>query len=246
MPFVLKKSFLDKSNLEVISKQPAREILMLLWAFLVLEAGKKIGYFLEADEISQFTPETLADKTKIPQGIVKLGFSLFLQLGMIEQQGNEQQQEAKQQSETGFQKIRSSLSGMPLDKLTDAELEVLERKHGSERLELVCEIAAETWKKTKKEIHSPGGYLNVLCGSIKIPVWYTVKGDKGDTEAGSQSKLKDFWDALSEEDRKSYLLRAKNSMPESMENAPPEAIDAVAKQIIAWNEYLFDWVREQL
>jgi len=236
---------MNKTKLEVISKQPAREILMLLWAFLVLEAGKQTGDFLEADENNQLTPEMLADKTKIPLEIVKLGFSLFLQLGMMEQRDNNQQQEATQQPEMGFQIIRSSLPGTPFDKLTDTELEALERKHGRDRLKLVCEIVAETWKKTKKEIRNPGGYLNVLCGSIKIPDWYTLKGDKGDTESTSQSKLEDFWAALPEKDRKDYLLRARNSMPESMKNAPSEAIDAVAKGI-AWNEHLFDWVREKL
>jgi hypothetical protein len=230
--FVMKKCFTEKSKLATISKQPAREILMLLWAFLILEADEGIGFPLEA----------IADKSGIPVEIVKLGFSLFLQLGMIEQRENNQQPAQDKQDNGPFQKIRSLLAGTPLDKVTDSEIKELEEKYGKERLELVCEIAAEIWKRTKKEIRSPKGYLYVMCGSLKVPDWFTPKNETGGRQ---QSKLDDFWESLSEQERQNHLLRAKNSMPESMKNAPPEAIDAVAKQN-AWNEHLFDWVREQL
>lgn len=226
--FVLTQCFMDKEKLETLSKQPARETLMLLWAFLVLEADEG------------FTLEGIAEKSGIPREIVKLGCSCLLQIGMIEQQGSDQEQ--KGTPDGGPQKIRGLLADTPLDKLTDNEIEVLIGKRGRERLELVCEIAAETWKRTKKEIRSPGGYLNVLCGSLKIPDWYTPKNF---TETRPQSKLNDFWEALSEQERQNHLLRAKNSMPETMKNAPPEAIEAVAKEI-AWNEHLFDWVRERV
>lgn len=237
--FVVKKGFLGKSQLEKISQQPAREILMLLWAFMVLEASRGTGEVLEIDATNTLMPEILANKTKIPIAIVNLGFSLFLQLGMLEERDLNHPQIGN-----GFQKL---LTGTPLEVLTTDELENLKNKYGQERLELVCTLIVETWKKNRKEIRNPGGYVNSLCVSLKIPNWYAEKTEKNKTETKTepQSKRQNFWDALSEQDQKIYLQRAKNSIPASIiKDAPDDMLEAVAQQI-AWNEHLFDWVREQ-
>lgn len=236
--FVVKNCFLEEKRIETISQQPAREVLMLLWAFLVMETSRNNGDSLVIDETNIVLPETLAHTTKIPLEIIKLGLSLFIQMGMVEQRKIGQQPQ-----NDGFKKVRASVSGTPLDKLTDTELETLEGKHGKERLETVCEIVAETWKKTKKDIHNPGGYINTLCGSLKIPSWYALKNEP---KAESQSKLHSFWEALPEQDKKNYLQKAKTSIPASIiKDAPADMLEAVAQQI-AWNEHLFDWVREQV
>jgi len=254
--FTLKNCFLDKSKLKVINTQPARETLMLLWAFVLMEAMIDESDDLSIDRSVWITPKALSARTDIPLEIVKLGFSLFLQLGIIEQMSgeNNKRTDDKEQERNGniisLPELRQFLLETPLDKISDRELLALGDKHGADRLAMACQIAAETWRRNKKEIRSPGGYLNVLCVSIKIPDWFTpassIIEDSRRTTDGQQarSKLQKLWESLSDQQQQNYLLKAKHSIPESIRQSPlqPAMMDAIAREI-AWNEHLFQWVK---
>lgn len=251
--FILEKCFLDKGKLKVVCNQPARETLMLLWAFVLMEAMIDESDDLSVDGGIWITPEALSARTNIPLEIVKLGFSLFLQLGMIEQVSQEQENNKEPEQDRNnisLPELRQILIGTPLDKITDNELEALSDKHGVDRLALVCQIAAETWRRNKKEIRSPGGYLNVLCGKMKIPDWFsqaTTTEDSGSTvstDGQARSKIQELWESLSDQQQQNYLLKAKLSIPESIRQTPlqSEMTEAIAREI-AWNEHLFEWVK---
>jgi hypothetical protein len=78
----------------------------------------------------------------------------------------------KTSKETTTEQLRLLLSGTPLSEITDEGIRILINRHGIERLFLAADIAAETWRRERKEIHNPGGYLNSLCNSHVVPDWY--------------------------------------------------------------------------
>jgi hypothetical protein len=78
----------------------------------------------------------------------------------------------KTSKETTTEQLQLLLSGTPLSEITDEGIRILTNRHGIERLSLVADIAAETWRRERRAIRNPGGYLNTLCNSHVVPDWY--------------------------------------------------------------------------
>jgi len=129
---------------------------------------------------------------------------------------------------TTTDRARILLAKTPLVKISNQELQSLEKRHGHERLLQAVDIAAETWRRNPKERHNPGGYLNTLCSSLVVPEWYVPFSQRkekiskseqvvftveDETEMTTTSKL---WDALSDAQREEYLTKVRDSLPASI------------------------------
>ena len=127
--------------------------------------------------------------------------------------------------ETTTKQIRLLLSGTSFSGISDHELFVLIKCHGSERVTLTADIAAETWRRDRKEIRNPCGYLHALCESHSVPEWYEppdVRVAKSEViakqrhakelrqiegkaaEEREAQERNHFWDSLSEEERQKF------------------------------------------
>lgn len=135
---------------------------------------------------------------------------------------------------TTTEHIRLLLSGTPLSKISEKEVRVLIKRHGSERVVLAADVAAETWRRELKEIRNPGGYLQASCVDLVVPEWYEpphvraanaeAAAERKRAENYKQEELKkveaqkskerdDYWHTLSEEDQKKFIEDEKNSSP---------------------------------
>ena len=161
-------------------------------------------------------------------------------------------QEKNRGEKTTPDDIRLLLSGTPLSKISDQELQGLAKRHGSDRLLDAADVAAETWRRNREEMHNPGGYLHSLCSSLVVPDWYlpfseraaqaeAAKRRKAEAEA-EQAALKaeeeaqtarrnELWESLSEEQRDEYRSAALSGLPAGI--VPSMGITAMAK-LLAW------------
>lgn len=164
----------------------------------------------------------------------------------------ENRTEKNREEKTTTDEIRLLLSGTPLSKITDRELQGLVKRHGLERLAQAADVAAETWRRDREERHNPGGYLQSLCSSLMMPEWYipfperkalaeALQRRKGEVEAeqASQKAREEaqiaarnaVWESLSEEEREEYRSAALAGLPAGI--APAMAVTAMAK-LLAW------------
>lgn len=164
----------------------------------------------------------------------------------------ENRTEKNRREKTTTDEIRLLLSGTPLSKITDRELQGLAKRHGLERLAQAADVAAETWRRDREERHNPGGYLQSLCSSLVMPEWYApfperkalaeaLQRRKGKVEAEQTSqKAREeaqiaarnaVWESLSEEEREEYRSAALAGLPAGI--APAMAVTAMAK-LLAW------------
>jgi len=83
-------NILDHRKIKMIRKSPEGNTLVLLWLLLLVEAGKcnRGGYLMISDTVP-YTDETISMITDIPLSIVKLGLSIFGQLGMVDRLDND-------------------------------------------------------------------------------------------------------------------------------------------------------------
>mgnify|MGYP000950569296 CR=1 FL=1 len=150
--------------------------------------------------------------------------------------------------------IMLSLSGTQLLKISDKELKILIKRHGNERVIQAADIAAETWRRERKEIKNTGGYLHTLCEDLVVPEWYEppdVRNAK--SEASTERKRSEarkmeeqlakeereaqerdnYWLSLSEEEQQKYRDKARESSPLFIDlNGSP--LNAIAK-MAAWD-----------
>jgi hypothetical protein len=150
---------------------------------------------------------------------------------------------------TTTEEIRLLLSGTPLSEISDKELNILTKRHGIERLLEVCDIAAETWRRDRKEIRNPGGYLQTFCESHVVPEWYqsvaernvklTAVAERKRSETRKREEQKaaeereaqeqeSYWISLPLEDRIKYRDEAKASSP-FFQDLEDEHLEAIAK-----------------
>lgn len=127
---------------------------------------------------------------------------------------------------TTTEQILVLLFGTPLSKISEKELRVLIKRHGTERVLLAADIAAETWRREGAEIRNPGGYLQAFCEDLIVPEWYEpphVRAAKSEAAAEwkraeneKQAELKkaeaqeskerdDYWHSLPEENQKRFI-----------------------------------------
>ena len=80
-------NILDHRKIRMIRKGPEGNTLVLLWLLILVEAGKcnRGGYLMISDTVP-YTDETISMITDIPLTTVRLGLSIFGQLGMIDRQ----------------------------------------------------------------------------------------------------------------------------------------------------------------
>jgi hypothetical protein len=151
--------------------------------------------------------------------------------------------------ETTTEQIRLLLSGTPLSEITTNGLQVLINRHGIERLLLAADIAAETWRRERKEIRNPGGYLQSLCDSYVEPSWYVPleerKARLAEAEEQKRSATKaeearkaaearearareEHWMCVSEDDRERFRSAAVASLPPWLD-LPSFAIEEICK-----------------
>ncbi|MEA3467968.1 MAG: phage replisome organizer N-terminal domain-containing protein [Thermodesulfobacteriota bacterium] len=147
------------------------------------------------------------------------------------------QDKKRVEKRTTTEQARLLLFETPLVKISDQELQSLEKRHGSERLLQAVDIAAEIWRRNPEEKHNPGGYLNTLCTSLVVPEWYVPFSQRKLMEKESQRKkevleaeqaalaVKDeaettatrkLWATLSDAQREGYLTKVRGSLPTSI------------------------------
>ena len=153
------------------------------------------------------------------------------------------------------EQIRSLLSGTPFSVVSDNELVVLIKRHGTEWVMQASDIAAETWRREHKEIRNPGGYLQALCEDLVVPEWYEpprVRAAKSEAAAERkrvearrkeehlaaeerETQARDsHWISLSVENRQKYRDEARESSP-LFQDLKDEHLDGIAK-LNAWEK----------
>ena len=151
--------------------------------------------------------------------------------------------------ETTTEQIRMLLSGTVFSVVSDSELNVMITINGSDKVMLAADIAAEKWRRDRKEIRNPGGYLQTLCKSPVIPDWYDpphVRAAKSEaatewkrTEEEKQAELKkaevqeskerdDYWHSLSKEDRQKHRDEFRATAP-FLQDLKDDFLDGLAK-----------------
>lgn len=179
--------------------------------------------------------------------------------------GNATEKETEIEPEKQQQGSRKLLKDTPLCRITDQELRSLAERHGGKQLMLAADIAAETWRREKKEIPNPGGYLQSLCSSLVVPSWYQTPDERKakaeeaeerrfasrkaqeETKAAEEKEAKareEYWASITEAERSGFRLEAKETTKYGFE-LPGAAIAAMAK-ILAWESRSQMNTQEQL
>ncbi len=156
---------------------------------------------------------------------------------------------------TTTEQIRLLLSGTPLSKISEKELVVLIKRHGSEMVMQAADVAAETWRRERKEIKNPGGYLQTLCVDLVIPEWYeppevrnarsedTAKRKRIEArkmeeqlaeEAQKAQERDDYWCSLSDEERQKHCEDFRATAP-FLQDLKDDFLDGLAK-LNAWEK----------
>lgn len=151
--------------------------------------------------------------------------------------------------------LRLLLSGTPFLKVSDQELQGLEKRHGIEKLALAADVAAETWRRDRQDRHNPGGYLQSICSSLVLPEWYVSFPERNalveeqqrrraemESEQAAQNAKEEaqsvernsLWESLPEEQREEYRSATLAGMPADIaEIVPAMSVTAMAK-LLAW------------
>jgi len=154
---------------------------------------------------------------------------------------------------TTTEQIRLLLSGTPLSKISEKELVVLIKRHGSERVMQAADIAAEKWRRERKEIKNPGGYLQTFCVDLIVPEWYEppeVRNARSEDtaerkriearkmeeqlaeEARKAQERDDYWCSLSDEERQKHREDFRATAP-FLQDLKDDFLDGLAK-LNAW------------
>jgi predicted phage replisome organizer len=167
----------------------------------------------------------------------------------------ENRQEQSRIDKTTTEQIRSLLSGTPLGKISEQELEGLAKKHGPERLSQAADVAAEIWRRNPENRNNPGGYLHSMCVSLVIPAWYVPFEQRTRRAVESQRRKKitkaeqsamerkqeennaamdSWWNSLSEQQCRQYQDKVGADLPKNI--VVSEEIILVMAKSIAWQE----------
>ena len=147
------------------------------------------------------------------------------------------------------------LSGTPLSKISEDELLLLAKRHSPELLRQVADIAAETWRRERKEIRNPAGYLHALCDALVVPAWYQPPEERAARKQAEEeqraarlrkeqeeqaaveheAREKDaWWTNLSAVDQERFRVAVEKNLPPEF-RWPAVAITAMAKSL-AWEQ----------
>lgn len=164
----------------------------------------------------------------------------------------ENRQDNRRVEKTITDDVRTLLFGTPLSKVSDKDLQDMQKKYGLEKLMKSADVATETLRRSCEKIDNPGGYLQTFCASLKIPNWY-VPFTEREVHANelSQRKLLEnvdqaaidvqeeeqavarnlLWESLSEKQKKGFCIEAVVGIPEDL--VPNVPVTLIAK-LLAW------------
>lgn len=161
----------------------------------------------------------------------------------------------KSREDKTTEQVRLLLGGTPLVKVSDQDLCGLKKRHGPELLLHAADIAAETWRRNREDKHNPGGYLNSVCSSLVIPVWYVPVEKRAarakdlqlrkkaieneqiacrDREEAKNAAMEGLWDSLTDSQREEYRKKALVGLPNSI--IPSMTVTMVLAKSLAWEE----------
>ncbi|MBU0944716.1 MAG: phage replisome organizer N-terminal domain-containing protein [Proteobacteria bacterium] len=167
----------------------------------------------------------------------------------------ENRQEQSRIDKTTTEQIRLLLSGTPLGKISEQDLEGLAKRHGPERLSQAADVAAEIWRRNPEDRHNPGGYLHSMCVSLVKPAWYVPFEQRTRRAAESQRRKKitqaeqsamrrkqeendaamdSLWNSLSDQQCQEYQDKVGANLPKNI--VVSEEIILVMAKSIAWQE----------
>ncbi len=156
---------------------------------------------------------------------------------------------------TTTEQIKLLLSGTPLSKISEKELNILIKRHGRDRVIQAADFAVEKWRRERNEIENHGGYLQTLCKDLVVPAWYVpleVRNAKSEetAERKRSESLKmeeelaeekreaeerdDYWCSLSEEDRQKHRDDFRATAP-FMQDLKDDFLDGLVK-LNAWDK----------
>ena len=159
------------------------------------------------------------------------------------------QEKNRVEKKTTTEQIRSLLAETPFVKISNTELQALEKRHGFECLLQAADIAAETWRRNPEERRNPGGYLNTLCNALVVPAWYVpfaerqkmkqemLNRKKKIKEAQAAQKahedeeriaIETLWNSLPDEERKEYLEQVRSALPAGVD-LPETILELMAR-----------------
>jgi len=162
----------------------------------------------------------------------------------------EQNREEQSRKEQTTDSIRLLLQGTPLFRVSDQDLQNLEKRHGFERLHLAADIAVETWRRDHEDRRNPGGYLHSLCNSLVVPDWYVPLAERKTRSRATQQRQEaiaaekvaitaqeeaasterdSLWNGLSEAEQEAFRSEALADMPVRV-NSAAEVVKILAKQ----------------
>jgi len=162
----------------------------------------------------------------------------------------EQNREEQSRKEQTTDSVRLLLQGTPLFRVSDQDLQNLEKRHGPERLHLAADIAVETWRRDHEDRHNPGGYLHSLCASLVVPDWYVPLAERQARSKATQQRQEAIaaekvvitaqeeaasverealWNRLSEAEQEAFRSEALADMPVRV-NSSAEVVQILAKQ----------------
>jgi predicted phage replisome organizer len=148
------------------------------------------------------------------------------------------QDKKRVEKKTTTEQARMLLVETPLTKISNEELQSLEKRHGPEQLLQAADIAAETWRRNPEEKYNPGGYLNTLCTSLVVPEWHVPFSERMEKAKQSQRKkealkakqvalaaedkteitvIDALWNSLSDDQRDGYLAQVRDGLPTSID-----------------------------
>lgn len=240
--------------LATVFRRPLNTVRLAISAFLQFKMVEVIdgAYFLAEWEIHQNVSgmDKIREQTKVRvarhrSNKKNVAVPVTLQVTL----SNAIETETETEIEKQQQEIRLLLSGTPLSKISEKELKILIKRHVSERVIQAADFAAEKWRRERKEIKNPGGYLQTFCEDLVVPEWYEppeVRNAKSEevaerkrTEARQMEEQladeereaqerDDYWCSLSEEERQKHRDDFRATAP-FMQDLEDDFLDGLAK-----------------
>ena len=246
--------------LATVFRRPLNTVRLAISAFLQFKMVEVIdgAYFLAEWEIHQNVSgmDKIREQTKVRvarhrSNKKNVTAPVTLQVTL----SNATETETETEIEKQQQKIRLLLSGTPLSKISEKELKILIKRHVSERVIQAADFAAEKWRRERKEIKNPGGYLQTFCEDLVVPEWYEppeVRNAKSEevaerkrTEARQMEEhladeereaqeRDEYWCSLTEEERQKHRDDFRATAP-FMQDLEDDFLDGLAK-LTAWDK----------
>lgn len=209
--------------LATVFRRPLNTVRLAISAFMQFNMIELVdgAYFLPEWEILQNVSgmDKIREQTKVR---VARHRSRLKNVTLQVTESNEIKIDTETEPEKQQQEIRTLMLNTPFSRITDQQLRVFIECYGSKQVSFATDLAAETWRREKKEILNPSGYLKVLCESTVVPEWYCcpevrnarlaateeqkrahrrkIEEDQ-EIEKQEARKCDQYWHSLSESDR---------------------------------------------